>query len=874
MAAVIGSLRAELSASIAKFQDDMGKAAAELKKFQRQAEFTAKGIEAVGTRMTIALTAPLLLLGKDSVQAARQFNGAMAQVESALLSTNAASGKTADGLRKTADQLESVSAFSKGAILSNVTAQLLQFTNVFGPTFDRAQKAIIDMTARLGGGEGGLEGVALKVGRALQDPIQGIAALSRSGVTFTTAEKDLIKTLVQSGRGLEAQGIILDKLETKFHGAALAMREAQPDARFAQAWSGFKEVIGEIILQVLPKITDILTALINAFKALPEWAQKTLVWIAALAAAFGPLLLAIGSIIRLMPLLRFGWTALTIAIGPVLTVLGALWGWITAISAAVLGWVALLAGVVLAIYIFRDAIGKVLKGDFKDAWASAKKTALGIVADIKGIFKGGANDGINPVTITPGVGAPPSPNFDQHDQDILNARKTFLQQLQGVNDRIAHGLDAVNLPKSTTSANDLNRQLDDYIAAAKEAGVNTDAFSQSIAVLRSRIAGLEKEGLSKEAETFAREVTKSDIAVRAFADGGLKPLDEALAQIDEQYDSLKERIEAQIKDNDALAKENDVARAAMDRLKATLAGLEAAHTAASAAAIEQYQALLQLQKLEADENNLRTANSIRDLLVQSGKSNGPIGAVQQKLQDIGDQLKFEQIDAHKRLLETETSLAEARRKGDTDQIDYLTKELDLEKQYAELVDKTSAGQIEAADRIHQAFSDLVDSLENSLSDMIANWSFDLKGLMNIFRQLAEQLYIRPFVQSVTSGAGDFLENLAKGAVGLIGGAAISPVTITPGVDMSGTGYIAPTHHALGGSLNPGHWGIAGEHGPEPIWAGASKMQIMSNPEFSSMFDRGAGRQIIVNQNISTPDANSFRMSKRQVAREAKQVLSF
>jgi hypothetical protein len=41
-----------------------------------------------------------------------------------------------------------------------------------------------------------------------------------------------------------------------------------------------------------------------------------------------------------------------------------------------------------------------------------------------------------------------------------------------------------------------------------------------------------------------------------------------------------------------------------------------------------------------------------------------------------------------------------------------------------------------------------------------------------------------------------------------------------------------------------------------------------------MFDRGAGRQIIVNQNISTPDANSFRMSKRQVAREAKQVLSF
>jgi hypothetical protein len=40
---------------------------------------------------------------------------------------------------------------------------------------------------------------AIQLGKALEDPIKGLAALGKSGVTFTDEQKELIKTLVETG---------------------------------------------------------------------------------------------------------------------------------------------------------------------------------------------------------------------------------------------------------------------------------------------------------------------------------------------------------------------------------------------------------------------------------------------------------------------------------------------------------------------------------------------------------------------------------------------------------------------------------------------------------------------------------------------------
>ena len=57
------------------------------------------------------------------------------------------------------------------------------------------------MTAALNQGEvsqSGLEQTTMRLGKALNDPIKGISALTRVGVTFTDAQKEQIKTLVES----------------------------------------------------------------------------------------------------------------------------------------------------------------------------------------------------------------------------------------------------------------------------------------------------------------------------------------------------------------------------------------------------------------------------------------------------------------------------------------------------------------------------------------------------------------------------------------------------------------------------------------------------------------------------------------------------
>jgi hypothetical protein len=69
-----------------------------------------------------------------------------------------------------------------------------------------------------------LNGAALQVGKALNDPILGVSALGRAGVQFSESQKEMIRSLVETGRTADAQRIILAELETQSGGSALAAR--------------------------------------------------------------------------------------------------------------------------------------------------------------------------------------------------------------------------------------------------------------------------------------------------------------------------------------------------------------------------------------------------------------------------------------------------------------------------------------------------------------------------------------------------------------------------------------------------------------------------------------------------------------------------
>jgi hypothetical protein len=185
-------------------------------------------------------------------------------------------------------------------------AQLLTFkslaktANVTGGAFDRASKAVLDMqAANVGGGN-----AAIALGKALEDPIKGITALAKSGVTFTDAEKEKIRTLVKSNKTLEAQDMILKAIETQVGGVAEAT--ADDTAKMKEGFAQVSQSLGMTLLPVL----EMVTPLVMKFA---DWARENPQLFQIIAAAIGGIALSIMAINFAMALNPF--TAIAIGVG-------------------------------------------------------------------------------------------------------------------------------------------------------------------------------------------------------------------------------------------------------------------------------------------------------------------------------------------------------------------------------------------------------------------------------------------------------------------------------------------------------------------------------------------------------------------------------
>lgn len=131
---------------------------------------------------------------------------------------------------------------------------LLTFTKVRNEVgknndiFNQATQAATDMSAALGTDA---KSAAIQLGKALNDPVKGITALSRAGVSFTAEQKKQIKGMVAAGDLLGAQKMILGELGKEFGGAAAAA--ADPMQRLNTTVANLKERIGTALLPYLNK---------------------------------------------------------------------------------------------------------------------------------------------------------------------------------------------------------------------------------------------------------------------------------------------------------------------------------------------------------------------------------------------------------------------------------------------------------------------------------------------------------------------------------------------------------------------------------------------------------------------------------------------
>lgn len=177
-----------------------------------------------------------------SISDAKEAAGIFAQTQAAIESTGHAAGVTAEQVSDMAGQFSAakgMSLFDDDDILKGDNL-LLTFTNITD-TLPEATSMMVDMAQAL---HTDVAGGAIQLGKALNDPIKGITALTRVGVTFTDSQKDQIKALQDAGDMAGAQRIILAELNKEFGGSALAAAKA--DGGMAQ----FKAQIGDVGKQI------------------------------------------------------------------------------------------------------------------------------------------------------------------------------------------------------------------------------------------------------------------------------------------------------------------------------------------------------------------------------------------------------------------------------------------------------------------------------------------------------------------------------------------------------------------------------------------------------------------------------------------------
>jgi hypothetical protein len=232
----------------------------------------------------VAAAAFAVKFAKDAIvagEAAATANARIEQINKSMGLFGESVSVVSDRLIKYAEETARATGIDTNSIKAT-QAKLLTFKELaatadeVGGQFDRATKAAIDLASA---GFGAAETNAVQLGKALNDPIKGLTALARSGVTFTEQEKERIKTLVESNRIGEAQAEILKAIETQVGGTSEATANATDKMKV-----GFQQVTERVGIALLPILEKFTNFLLNVL--FPTFEKYVLPVVEQLTAAF------------------------------------------------------------------------------------------------------------------------------------------------------------------------------------------------------------------------------------------------------------------------------------------------------------------------------------------------------------------------------------------------------------------------------------------------------------------------------------------------------------------------------------------------------------------------------------------------------------
>lgn len=397
----MAKFEAEISANIGEFQKNIEKAIGQAKKFaddvktsaerasnnfKQQIDNIGKKLQELGPKMTqlgtilsVSVTAPLTALGVTAFKAA-------ADIEDAMGAVNQIFGTSAQAVIKWSDQLSSAYGISK--------KEALEYSNVMGSMLvnigNLTQKEAAEQSAKLIELAGDLTAM---YGGTTQDAVRALTGALKGNNTMLdnygmAANDALVKAkalslgLVEQGKEMSLAAKQTATLALIYDQSGKAQGQA---AREAEGASGsirslqteITNLATEMGSHLLPIITPLINGVKNiasSFRELTPDMQRNIVIIAGLAAAIGPLLIALGAIIAIAPSIAAAWALITGPIGLAVTAVTAATILIIANLDKVKSALSSVTGAIgnFANKIGLDGLGKSLKG-FSESIDPAKQ---------------------------------------------------------------------------------------------------------------------------------------------------------------------------------------------------------------------------------------------------------------------------------------------------------------------------------------------------------------------------------------------------------------------------------------------------------------------------------------------------------------------
>lgn len=376
-----------LSSMVVKLTLDAGEYEKEIERTQRRTSSLVSGLSNVGGAVVMggfaAAAGGAIVLGNafvDSVQGAMEAESIQAELAAVLASTGGKAGMTAEEVNALASSFQKMTPFEDDATVKGEN-MLLTFTNIGKDVFPQATEAMLNLTQKFGS----MDGAATMLGKALNDPLTGVTALQRVGVTFSEEQKKQIQGFMAVGDVASAQKVILGELGTEFGGLAAAAGDttAGKFAIFQNQLGSIADTIGTAALPTMTTLADKMTTwlsdpivqtgitnlalgvadfgqkVVDSIPLVINWFQQVADWLKTNEGVIVAILAALGA---------------TVGVFVYTTVIPAAIAAITAM-APVIAVIALIAG---AAYLLYEA--------WTNNWGGIQETTAAVMAEIQPIF--------------------------------------------------------------------------------------------------------------------------------------------------------------------------------------------------------------------------------------------------------------------------------------------------------------------------------------------------------------------------------------------------------------------------------------------------------------------------------------------------------